>query len=123
LFVGGVAANRVVGHIGADQVMLGEDEVDVAVVADGGGDPAAAVRAAQRSCDEFLAIAAAVVDEQNAQRYAAVLLTGAHGAAGLEMSGLLTTDKWHTTAEELTDTLIAMVAEADQQTHRPARRS
>jgi AcrR family transcriptional regulator len=79
------------------------------------GDPAAAVRAAQRSCDEFLAIAAAVVDEQNAQRYAAVLLTGAHGAAGLEMSGLLTTDKWHTTAEELTDTLIAVVAEADRQ--------
>ena len=80
-----------------------------------GGDPAAAVRAAQRSCDEFLAIAAAVVDEQNAQRFAAVLLTGAHGAAGLEMSGLLTTDKWHTTAEELTDTLIAVVAEADRQ--------
>jgi hypothetical protein len=79
-----------------------------------GGDPAAAVRAAQRSCDEFLAIAAAVVDEQNAQRFAAVLLTGAHGAAGLEMSGLLTTDKWHTTAEELTDTLIAVVAEADR---------
>ena len=55
-----------------------------------------------------------VVDEQNARRYAAVLLTGAHGAAGLVMSGLLTTDKWHTTAAELTDTLIAMVSAADR---------
>jgi AcrR family transcriptional regulator len=78
------------------------------------GDPTAAVRAAQRSCDEFLPIVAAVVGEQNAQRYAAILLTGAHGAAGLEMSGLLSTDKWHTTADELIDTLVVMVAEADR---------
>jgi AcrR family transcriptional regulator len=79
------------------------------------GDPAAAtVQAAQRMCDEFLAILAAVVGEENAQRYGAILLTGAHGAAGLEMSGLLSTDKWHTTAEELIDTLLATVAEADR---------
>jgi len=78
------------------------------------GDPSAVVRAAQRMCDEFLAIVAAVVGVQNAQRCAAILLTGAHGAAGLELSGLLSTDKWHTTAEELTDTLIAVVAEADR---------
>jgi AcrR family transcriptional regulator len=78
------------------------------------GDPAAAVRAAQRMCDEFLAIVAAVVGEENAQRNAAILLTGAHGAAGLEMSGLLSTDKWHTTAEELIDTLVATVVEADR---------
>jgi AcrR family transcriptional regulator len=76
------------------------------------GDPAAVVRAAQRMCDEFLAIVAAVVGEPNAQRYAAVLLTGVHGAAGLESSGLLRTDKWQTTAEELVDSLLAMVAEA-----------
>jgi AcrR family transcriptional regulator len=78
------------------------------------GDPSAVVRAAQRMCDEFLAIVAAVVGVQNARRSAAILLTGAHGAAGLELSGLLSTDKWHTTAEELTDTLIAVVAEADR---------
>ena len=77
------------------------------------GDPAAVVKAAQRSCDEFLAIVAEVVGEENAQRYAAILLTGAHGAAGLELSGLLRTDKWHTTAEELIDNLLATVAEAD----------
>lgn len=73
-------------------------------------DPTAVARAAQRMCDEFTDIVAAVVGEQHAQRCAALLLTGAHGAAGLEMSGLLSTDKWHTTAEELTDSLIAAIA-------------
>jgi AcrR family transcriptional regulator len=78
------------------------------------GDPTAVVRAAQRSCDEFLAIVATVVGERNAQRYSAILLTHAHGAAGLESSGLLSTDKWHTTADELIDALLAMVAETDR---------
>jgi AcrR family transcriptional regulator len=78
------------------------------------GDPAAVVRAAQRMCDEFLAIVAGVVGEQNAGRYAAILLTGVHGAAGLESSGLLRTDKWQTNAEELIDSLLATVAEADR---------
>jgi AcrR family transcriptional regulator len=80
------------------------------------GDPTAVVRAAQRMCDEFLAIVAAVVGEQDAARHAAVLLTGVHGAAGLESSGLLSTDKWHTTAEELVDTLLATIAQADRRT-------
>jgi AcrR family transcriptional regulator len=77
------------------------------------GDPAAVVRAAQRSCDEFLAIVASVFGQRNAQRYSAILLTGAHGAAGLESSGLLHTDKWHTTADELIDSLVAMVGGAE----------
>jgi AcrR family transcriptional regulator len=77
-------------------------------------DPAAVVRAAQRLCDEFFAIVAAVVGEQNAQRYAAILLTAAHGAAGLETSGLLRTDKWDTTADELIDTLITTVTQDDR---------
>ncbi|WP_101947377.1 TetR/AcrR family transcriptional regulator [Mycobacterium sp. 3519A] len=75
-------------------------------------DPTAVVRAAQRGCDEFLAIVAAVVGEQDAQRCSAILLTGAHGAAGLESSGLLHTDKWHTTADELVDALVAMAVGA-----------
>ncbi|OKH82545.1 transcriptional regulator [Mycobacterium sp. SWH-M3] len=73
------------------------------------GDPTAVVRAAQRGCDEFSAIVAVVVGEQRAQSCSAILLTGAHGAAGLETSGLLHTDKWHTTADELIDALIATV--------------
>ena len=72
------------------------------------GDPTAVVRAAQRTCDEFLAIVAAVVGPQDAQRCSAILLTGAHGAAGLEASGLLRTDKWQTDADELVDMLLAM---------------
>jgi AcrR family transcriptional regulator len=76
-------------------------------------DPAAVVRAAQRMCEEFLAIVASVVGQQNSERFAAVLLTGAHGAAGLASSGLLTTDKWHTTAEDLVDTLLDVVTGAD----------
>jgi AcrR family transcriptional regulator len=78
------------------------------------GDRAAVVKAAQRGCDEFLAIAAPIVGERNAQRYGAILLTAAHGAAGLGLSGLLRTDKWDTTAEELIDSLVAMVAGDDR---------
>ncbi|WP_193045237.1 TetR/AcrR family transcriptional regulator [Mycolicibacterium baixiangningiae] len=77
------------------------------------GDPTAVVRAAQRMCDEFLAIVAGVAGNDRAERYAAILLTGAHGAVGLEMSGLLHTDKWQTTAEELTDNLLALMNDAD----------
>jgi AcrR family transcriptional regulator len=77
------------------------------------GDPTAVVRAAQRLCDEFLAIVAGVAGDDRAERYAAMLLTGAHGAVGLEMSGLLHTDKWQTTAEELTENLLALMNDAD----------
>lgn len=76
------------------------------------GDPSAVVRAAQRGCTEFCIIVSGVVGEQNAERYAAILLTEAHGAAGLEASGLLHTDKWHTTAEELIDAILAIVIPA-----------
>jgi AcrR family transcriptional regulator len=77
------------------------------------GDPSAVVRAAQRGCDEFVSIVSAVFGEQNAQRYSAILLTHAHGAAGLESSGLLSTDKWHTTADELVDAVLLMVSEVE----------
>lgn len=72
-------------------------------------DPTAVVRAAQRTCDQFTAIVTEVVGGENASRYAAILLTGTHGAAGLEASGLLDTDKWHTDADELVDVLLQMV--------------
>ena len=83
------------------------------------GDPTAVVRAAQRMCDEFLAIVAGALGEPNAQRYAAILLTGVHGAVGLESSGLLRTDKWQTSAEELIDGLLATVHEADRRDQLP----
>ncbi|MFI2031114.1 TetR/AcrR family transcriptional regulator [Streptomyces buecherae] len=80
------------------------------------GDPTAAVRAAERFQDEFLAIVAALVGERNARHYGALLLTSAHGIAGMELSGHLDTDTWHTTGDELVDTLVRMVAGADQAT-------
>jgi hypothetical protein len=53
-------------------------------------------------CDEFLAIVATALGEQHAERYAAILLTG------------VATDTWHTTDEDLTEALVAMVAVADR---------
>jgi AcrR family transcriptional regulator len=76
------------------------------------GDPEAVVRAAGGSQDEFLAIVAALVGEQDAHRYGALLLTSAHGIIGLEVSGQLTAEKWHTSGEELVATLVAMIDDA-----------
>lgn len=76
-------------------------------------DPGAIVHAAQRMCDQFLAIVSATVGEENASRHAAVLLTAAHGASGLEASGLLHTEKWNTTADELIDGLLATISDPD----------
>lgn len=72
-------------------------------------DPSAVVRAAQAMCDEFLAIVASVVGQSDAPLYAGILLTGVHGAAGLEASGLLHTDKWDTDADDLTESLLGMI--------------
>lgn len=73
------------------------------------GDSSTVALATQRMCDEFHGIVVAVVGEQDVQRWAAILLTGVHGAVGLDAGGLLRNDKWHTSAEELTELLIAMV--------------
>ncbi len=78
------------------------------------GDPDAVVRAAQRTCDEFVALVAPVVGQQDSARSAAILLTGVHGAAGLASSGLLATDKWHTTADDLIDTLVEVVIKVER---------
>jgi hypothetical protein len=76
------------------------------------GDPAAVLRAAQRSQDEFLAIVAEVVGATHARRYGALLLSSVHGITGMQVSGHLGTEKWRTSADELLDTLVAMVAGA-----------
>jgi AcrR family transcriptional regulator len=76
------------------------------------GDPAAVVRAAGRTQDEFLAIVAALVGEKPARLYGALLFTSAHGIIGMEVSGHLTAEKWHVTGEQIVDRLVAMVAGA-----------
>jgi AcrR family transcriptional regulator len=80
------------------------------------GDPTAAIRAAGRSQDEFRGIVAALVGEANAPHYGALLLAGAHGIAGMELNGYLAEDKWHTTADDVLDTLVRMVADAAEAT-------
>jgi AcrR family transcriptional regulator len=74
------------------------------------GDPSAVVRAAERSQDEFLAIVAELVGGDDARRYGALLMAGVHGITGMAVSGHLTAEKWHTSPEELVDTLVALVA-------------
>jgi AcrR family transcriptional regulator len=75
-------------------------------------DPAEAVDAAERCQDEFRAIVAALVGEEQAGHYGALLLAGAHGIAGMEVTGYLTADKWHTSADDVVDTLVQLVANA-----------
>jgi AcrR family transcriptional regulator len=76
-------------------------------------DPEAITRAAQRTCDVFSAIVSDATGAAHASRNAAILLTAAHGAAGLENSGLLVTDKWRTSADELVDALLETIAPSD----------
>jgi AcrR family transcriptional regulator len=71
-------------------------------------DPGAGARAALRALDEFLSIVAELVGETDAPHFGALLFSGAHGIAELEISGHLTEDKWRTTAADLIATLVAM---------------
>jgi hypothetical protein len=43
------------------------------------------------------------------RRYGALLLTTAHGTTDLELSGHFVRDKWQTNAEQLIDTMIALL--------------
>jgi AcrR family transcriptional regulator len=72
----------------------------------------AATQAAERAWDESLAIVGDLVGAQHVRRFAALLLTSAHGITDMEVNGHLSADKWHVTAEELVSTLVAMI---DQQ--------
>jgi len=76
------------------------------------GDPAEAVRVAERAQDLFLDIVGRLTGPEQASRYGALLLTSAHGITGLDLSGHMDLDKWHTNAEELVDTLISVLPKA-----------
>jgi hypothetical protein len=76
------------------------------------GDPTAAVGAAERTQDLFLDIVGRITGPRRARRYGALLLTSAHGITGLDLSGHLDLDKWHTNAEELVDTIISLLPKA-----------
>lgn len=72
-------------------------------------DPTAAVRAAERAQDLFLDVVSTVVGPHQRRRYGALLLTSAHGIAGLEQSGHLASDKWQSTAEDLVHLAIGLL--------------
>jgi AcrR family transcriptional regulator len=76
---------------------------------DPAGDPIAAVQAAGRTWDLFLDIVGRIVGPQQAQHYGALLLTSVHGIASFESSGHFDWDKWQTTADQLIDTLLALL--------------
>jgi AcrR family transcriptional regulator len=73
------------------------------------GDPTAAVRAAERTQDLFLDLVGRIVGPRRARHYGALLLTTAHGATSFESSGHFVWDKWQTNAEQLIDTMIALL--------------
>ncbi|MEU6128933.1 TetR/AcrR family transcriptional regulator [Saccharopolyspora sp. NPDC047091] len=69
------------------------------------GTPVAA-EAASRLENEFLALVADIVGEPDARRYGALLMSSAHGIAGMELSGHLAKDGWHVGVEQLVTMLI-----------------
>ncbi|MFI6425581.1 TetR/AcrR family transcriptional regulator [Promicromonospora sp. NPDC050880] len=75
-------------------------------------DDAESSAAASRLEDEFLTIVADVVGEPDALRYGALLMSSAHGIAGLELSGHLATEKWQVDGEELVRMLVDGVTRA-----------
>ncbi|MGM7646013.1 TetR/AcrR family transcriptional regulator [Nocardia sp. JW2] len=77
------------------------------------GDPgviAAAVRAADRTQEEFLTIVGDVVGTEHVRRIGALLLTSVHGITDMEVNGHLGEEKWGVTAEELVSELVSMIA-------------
>lgn len=69
-------------------------------------DTPAAREAAGRLEGVFLALVADMVGESDAPRYGALLMSSAHGIAGLELSGHLAKDTWQVTVEQLVRMLI-----------------
>lgn len=69
-------------------------------------DTPAAREAAGRLEGVFLALVADMVGETDAPRYGALLMSSAHGIAGLALSGHLAKDKWQVSVEQLVRMLI-----------------
>ncbi|MFD8459764.1 TetR/AcrR family transcriptional regulator [Streptomyces antimycoticus] len=69
-------------------------------------DTAALFDAVAESHGRFLGLVADVVGKDESRRYGALLLSSAHGIAGMELSGHLAAEKWDTSGEELVDILV-----------------
>jgi AcrR family transcriptional regulator len=68
-----------------------------------------AVEAASRVENQFLTIVGGLVGEPDARRYGALLMSSAHGIAGLELSGHLAKEKWHVGGDELVRMLVGAI--------------
>jgi AcrR family transcriptional regulator len=86
------------------------------------GDPEAALRAVARSQEVFLEIVGGVVGDRDGRRYGALLLSSAHGIAGMELSGHLAKDKWSVTGDELVAMLVASVTGSSPRVSSPSTR-
>jgi AcrR family transcriptional regulator len=75
-------------------------------------DPTAAVRAATRTHNLFVQLVGGVVGTRRALKFAALLLTSAHGITGLELSGHLCFDTWHTDGDAVLELLIGLLPSA-----------
>ncbi|MFJ7216570.1 TetR/AcrR family transcriptional regulator [Amycolatopsis sp. NPDC098790] len=69
-------------------------------------DTPAALEAAGRLETDFLALVADVVGESAAPGYGALLMSSAHGIAGMELSGHLAKDKWQVDVDQLVRMLV-----------------
>jgi AcrR family transcriptional regulator len=67
------------------------------------------VRAATRLENQFLAIVEDLVGQPDSLRYGALLMSSAHGIAGMELSGHLSKEKWKVDAEQLVRLLISAI--------------
>ncbi|AOS64145.1 TetR/AcrR family transcriptional regulator [Actinoalloteichus hymeniacidonis] len=72
------------------------------------GTPAAA-EAASRLENGFLTLVADLVGEADARRYGALLMSSAHGIAGMELTGHLAKDKWQVSVDQLVTLLVDAV--------------
>jgi len=72
-------------------------------------DDADAARAATRLENQFLAIVADVVGQEEALQYGALLMSTAHGIADMERSGHLHEAKWHIDGDRLVRLLIGAI--------------
>lgn len=73
-------------------------------------DPQPLIDAAAEAQDTFLAIVGEVVGPDEARRTGALLMTTAHGIAGMEHSRQLQQAKWGTTGDGILDDLLTLVS-------------
>lgn len=76
-------------------------------------DTPAAEAAAGHVEDLFLTVVADVVGRADAPRYAALLMSGAHGIATLEHSGHLAKESWQIDVDALVHLLVGLIPQVD----------